>query len=253
MAYSDQLRHLRVRNWEKLQYYKDRNPPWIKLYNTLLEDPNFARLDDASKAHVVLIWLLAPRMDNKIPHDAEFIGARINAKTPVNLDLLVSVGFLEDASEPLAPCLQDASPQARPGTRAETAGDLQAGDSKPPRKVKGRIPQATGPVDAAKLVSGKAPLPLFALAKEYAERKWSERFASKPTWGAKDFSQLARVLRRHRELTLPEFSGRWDRYIADRDEFIAKQGYSLAFFCSRFDAYVERDGLDVPYATPYQD
>ncbi len=61
-----------VKNFERFQHYKDRSPPWIKLYNELLDDYGFGRLPDASKMHLVAIWLLASRNDNKIPHDAEW-------------------------------------------------------------------------------------------------------------------------------------------------------------------------------------
>jgi len=89
-----------------------RNPPWIRVYNTLLEDPAFAGLPDTAKAHLVGIWLYASRSDNRVPKDATFIGGRINASTPVDLNLLLSSGFLEpycDASNSLAECKQPAS------------------------------------------------------------------------------------------------------------------------------------------------
>jgi hypothetical protein len=80
----------------------------------------------------------------------------------------------------------------------------------------------------------------------YAEQAWKERFGSKPSWVKKDFVQLARLIRRRGDLTLDEFVARWDRYLDDGDSFTARQGYSLAFFCSRFDSYIKRSTLDVP-------
>ena len=56
-----------VINFEKYQHYRNRTPPWIKLYNRLLDDYAFGRLPDASKAHLVAIWLLASRSDNRVP------------------------------------------------------------------------------------------------------------------------------------------------------------------------------------------
>src|SRR5687768_18068275 len=52
-------------NFESFQHYKDRAPPWIKLYNELLDDYEFGQLPDASKMHLVAIWLLASRSDRK--------------------------------------------------------------------------------------------------------------------------------------------------------------------------------------------
>jgi hypothetical protein len=85
---------LRVRNWEHFQHYKDRRPPWIKLHVELTDDYAFASLSDAAKFHLLGIWLLAARTDNKIPNDAGWIAAKIGADKPVGLDELVRLEFL---------------------------------------------------------------------------------------------------------------------------------------------------------------
>ena len=40
------MEYLRIRNWENFQQYKDRDPKWIKLHRTLLEDYDFCKLSD---------------------------------------------------------------------------------------------------------------------------------------------------------------------------------------------------------------
>lgn len=105
-----------VKNFEKFQHYKDRSPPWIRLYNSLLDDYEFGRLPDASKAHLLAIWLLASRYDNEIPLDPDWVGRRINATTPVDLDGLQKAGFIvadQGCSAMLAGCKQDAMPEER--------------------------------------------------------------------------------------------------------------------------------------------
>lgn len=87
--------YLMVPNLEKYQHYKDRTPPWIKLHNSILEDYEFGSLPDASKYHLVAIWLLASRTSNKLPADSGWISKKIEATGKVNLDLLVEHGFLE--------------------------------------------------------------------------------------------------------------------------------------------------------------
>ena len=104
-----------VKNFQKFQHYKDRAPPWIKLYNDLLDDYEFGLLPDASKMHLIAIWLLASRSANKIPFDPKWVARRINANDPVNLQLLADRKFIlldqdvqgveQDASAPLAKCL----------------------------------------------------------------------------------------------------------------------------------------------------
>lgn len=90
---------VRVKNFERFQHYRDRSPPWIKLYNDLLDDYEFGLLQDASKMHLVAIWLLASRSDNRVPADPAWISKRINATDHVDLSRLVSAGFIDIVDE----------------------------------------------------------------------------------------------------------------------------------------------------------
>lgn len=97
--------HVSVKNFEKYQHYKNRRPPWIKLYQDLLEDYAFTRLQDASKWHAVGLFLLASRYENRIPFDLAFITRELKANAAVDIDELVSAGFVtlsDDASAMLA-------------------------------------------------------------------------------------------------------------------------------------------------------
>lgn len=126
-----------VKNFEKFQHYKDRSPPWIRLYNSLLDDYEFGRLPDASKAHLLAIWLLASRYENKIPYDPEWVARRINATSPVDLDGLAEAGFIvadQSCSGALAERKQDAMPEKR-RAEAETEKDIQAGTSEPKARL----------------------------------------------------------------------------------------------------------------------
>jgi hypothetical protein len=99
------VEYLTIKNFEKFQHYKERNPPWIKIHRELFLDYEFGCLQDASKLHLMLIWLLASQLDNKIPNNPEFVKEQIHVKEEVDLNLLISKGFLI----PLASCKQDAS------------------------------------------------------------------------------------------------------------------------------------------------
>lgn len=93
------MNYIRVKGWDEFQHYKDRTPPWIKLHNSLLENYDFECLPDASKAHLLCIWLLASRTNNKMPANPGWIEKKIGATSKVNLELLVSSGFLEEIQE----------------------------------------------------------------------------------------------------------------------------------------------------------
>lgn len=122
--------YVAVKNYERFQHYKDRNPPWIKFYVALLDDYEFSRLQDASKMHLVGIWLLASKCENRVPADPEWIARRIGATDPVNLQVLVDAGFLvrlRRASDVLADDKQSAMPETE--AEAETKSEKKTNAS----------------------------------------------------------------------------------------------------------------------------
>ena len=50
---------IRIKNWKKLQHFKDRTPPWIKLYRDLLDDPDWHDLEGIDAKLLVGLWLIA--------------------------------------------------------------------------------------------------------------------------------------------------------------------------------------------------
>lgn len=122
---------LSVPNWDEMQHYKDRSPPWIKLQNELLENYEFECLHDASKAHLLCIWLLASRTGNKINPDPKWIARKIGANSKVDVEALIKSGFLQlnqplpsvghDASKALQTSEQDAIPE---GEGEERRGEV---------------------------------------------------------------------------------------------------------------------------------
>ena len=60
----------RIKGWTKFQHFKDRRPPWIKLYRDLLEDPDWHDLDGDTAKVLVALWLLASEdedQEGKLP------------------------------------------------------------------------------------------------------------------------------------------------------------------------------------------
>ncbi len=127
-----------VINFEKFQHYRHRAPVWIKLYHDVLDDYRFARLPDAAKAHLMGIWLLATRNDNKIPLDPEWVGKRIGATAKVDLHALRDAGFIVFGEETLADGKQPASPEkSREEERKEEDSSADA-DTTPPLVKSGK-------------------------------------------------------------------------------------------------------------------
>lgn len=146
-------KYLRVTNWTRYQHYKNRTPPWIKLYNSLLDDHAFCSLPDASKAHFLCILLAASRHDNRIPLDSEWLGRFMHATQAVDLKILVSVGLLapctRSASKTLATCKQSATPERE--TETEREGERETTHTVRPRRSNGSRVAPTGIVKPSPL------------------------------------------------------------------------------------------------------
>ena len=83
-----------VTNYDQQQHYKDRGPTWIKLYNRLLDDYGFAQLPDAAKWHLIGIFLLASRHNNRIPADPAWLARQVGASDVVDLGVLEKSGHI---------------------------------------------------------------------------------------------------------------------------------------------------------------
>lgn len=124
------MRRFQVRNWHKFQHYKDRRPCWIKLHNDLHDNYEFCRLQDASKAHLQGIWLLASRLGNDLPFDAEWIAKRISATESVDLEVLEKAGFIQIVDSPASKRLASRKQSAIPETETETERERVPGKKK---------------------------------------------------------------------------------------------------------------------------
>lgn len=127
-----EVRYLKVKNWSEFQHYKDRNPPWIKLHRTLLDDYEFSCLQDASKAHLMLIWLFASQNDGAVPEDAAFLKRKLGLEKEPNLKWFVNHGLLipeQDASNAQSERKQNApleESEAYKASEADVASSAKA-------------------------------------------------------------------------------------------------------------------------------
>ena len=55
---------LKIKGWEKFQHFKNRRPPWIKLYRDLIDDPEWFALDPQSSKILIMLWLIASESQN---------------------------------------------------------------------------------------------------------------------------------------------------------------------------------------------
>jgi len=111
---------LTIKNWKEFQHYKDRNPPWIKVYRELLNDPEWYALDGYSAKVLVMLWLLASEnTEGQLP-DLPTIAWRLHIEEK-RLKTIISKlkhWLNDDASTMLAPRYHDAIPETE--TERET-------------------------------------------------------------------------------------------------------------------------------------
>jgi hypothetical protein len=86
---------IRITNWAKFQHYKDRNPPWIKLHQSILTSREWVLSDDSKRIMLIAMMLLAARDDNKIPNDPLYIKAVARLDSEPDLAWLIKIGFCE--------------------------------------------------------------------------------------------------------------------------------------------------------------
>ncbi len=92
---TSQARYFRIKNFERFQHYKNRRPPWIKLYNSLLTDLEFNSLTEVQQLHLLKLWLLASQNKNKLIYDSSTIRKRLGLDSRLSLEVFVKAGFIE--------------------------------------------------------------------------------------------------------------------------------------------------------------
>jgi len=101
-GYPDWDHWIIVRNWDRFQHYKNRNPRWIKVYAQLLHDPAFIRLSPAAKGLLLVVWL-AYSQTNGVLSIRDLHDMRVAAIRYPQLMSLNYAGFIDfSASKPLA-------------------------------------------------------------------------------------------------------------------------------------------------------
>lgn len=115
------IQYFRVKNFQRFQHYRDRRPPWIKLYASLLSDMEFNALTEIQQLHLIKIWILASQNKNILVYDSRTIRRQLALRSRLSLEVFVKAGFLElielsdlDASKMLQP-----SPTSTEGYKEE--------------------------------------------------------------------------------------------------------------------------------------
>lgn len=110
-----------VKNWHKFQHFKDRRPPWIKLYRDLLDDPDWHDLDAKAAKNLVMLWLIASENDGKLPDERKLaFRLRLSLKDTKQLLNSLSHWLGQDDFEPISDRYHDDTPERETERETET-------------------------------------------------------------------------------------------------------------------------------------
>ena len=96
----------RIKNWDKFQHYKHRNPPWVKLHTDLLISPDWLFLSDHSRLIMLCCMMVASRYAGHIPADTVLFKRLCRLQGNVNFKPLIECGFLIDLLADASACKQ---------------------------------------------------------------------------------------------------------------------------------------------------
>lgn len=87
--------YLSIKKFDTYQHYKTRNPPWIKLYRSILNDYDMRGLTVTSRLIYICLLIIASETDNRIPIDYKFLSDRIGfSVVEADVTPLIDSGFL---------------------------------------------------------------------------------------------------------------------------------------------------------------
>lgn len=115
---------MRIKNWNKFQHFKDRRPPWIKLYRDILDDVDWHELDGDSAKALIAIWLIASDDDKQqgtLP-DARTLAFRLRiTESKVNQLLTkLSKWLIQDDNDVISSGYQVDAPETETETERKT-------------------------------------------------------------------------------------------------------------------------------------
>lgn len=97
------MKKLRIKNWDKYQHYKDRNPTWFKLHKSMITSRDWVMLDNDGRALMIALMMMACQFEDAlIPYDEEYV-CRVAYFEKVDFKPLINLGFLEVVSNDTEP------------------------------------------------------------------------------------------------------------------------------------------------------
>jgi hypothetical protein len=117
----------KVKDWSKFQHFKDRKPPWIKLYRDLLDDLEWHELDPLAAKALVAIWLIASENDGCLPDTKKLaFRLRLTEKQTISIVSQLSHWLIQDDITMISDRYQDDSLEKEKETEIEKETEREA-------------------------------------------------------------------------------------------------------------------------------
>ena len=115
---------MKIKNWHQFQHFKDRRPPWIKLYRELLDDVEWHELEPEAAKVLVMLWLIASECDGNIP-DSRALAFRLRMSESKVKSTLCKLGHWLDQDDitMISERYQDDAPETETETEKEIEKD----------------------------------------------------------------------------------------------------------------------------------
>lgn len=117
---------LSVKNWSTFQHFKDRNPPWVKLHKTIIDDRDINVISDCAFRVLVFCWLLASEdkeKSGKLPDiDTIAFRTRIDKSKIIKALQELKNFIVQDDINAISTRYQSDAPE----TETETEGEAEA-------------------------------------------------------------------------------------------------------------------------------
>jgi hypothetical protein len=207
------MNDMKIKNWAKFQHFKDRRPPWVKLYRDILDDMDWHQLDPLASKVLVTLWLLASEDENQqgtLP-DIKTIAwrLRLTEKQVSECIFKLSHWLEQDDINAISGGYQSDRPETE--TKKETKKEIEAPEGVSPevwdsfvKQRKAKKAQITDNVMAAiQKEATKAGWPLDAVLNEIVVRNW-QSFKAEWVQPKQSFAQQAADIAR---VTVPAPTG----------------------------------------------
>ncbi len=123
----------KIKNWSRFQHFKDRRPPWVKLYRDLLDDLDWFELDPLASKTLINLWLIASEYDGCLP-SLEILAFRLRLKKQELTNILSSLShWLEQVDiNSISEGYQHDRPETETETETETYKPISVETKFPP-------------------------------------------------------------------------------------------------------------------------